>query len=185
MKYPSPADIEQMRARGYNRSTIEDAIERSGRWHEKERVKEHIRSAFGSVRLGHGIGLHEAQAIDDYASDDVRARNRANDEKHAWAGLKAHDLNECYSSLSFFDAEGMRFHLPAYMCADLDGEYGFELVYSLVLHGRKDETIGLLNDAQRAAVRAYLEFIVMEPDCVDRALVEAALAGYWSEAGAT
>jgi len=29
----------------------------------------------------------------------------------------------CNSSLSFFNADGMRFHLPAFLIAELKGEY--------------------------------------------------------------
>jgi hypothetical protein len=42
-------------------------------------------------------------------------------------------LNACYSSLSFFDAEGMRFPLPAFLIAELNGGYlqdmSFQLAY--------------------------------------------------------
>ncbi len=181
-KYPSPADIEEMRARGYDKSVIDDAIERSARWHEKERLKERIRSAFASVRLGGGVGLFEAQAMDDYADDAIRAASRGKDEKLEWSALKTTALNECNSSLSFFDAAGMRFHLPAYLCADLDAEYEFELLFSLTHVGRFDDQFCLLDMDQRAAVRDYLEFRASELYGSDKEEVEAVLAGYWADA---
>jgi hypothetical protein len=102
MKYPSPADIEEMKARGYERSTIEEVLQQSKRWHEAE-----------SAEL----------------------------------------LNKCSSSLSFFDDEGMRFHLPAYLIADLNGEYRFGMAFALTQSSEIDEQFWLLNQDQREAVR--------------------------------
>ena len=45
MKYPSPQDIEEMRARGYDRSVIEEAVTLSKRWGVKEQLKEQIQHA--------------------------------------------------------------------------------------------------------------------------------------------
>jgi hypothetical protein len=164
MKYPSPQDIEEMRARGYDRTVIEEAVELSKRWGVKEQLKEQIRQAFAGVGLGSGVGLHEAQGLDDYASEEKCAEYRASDESLDWQALRSDELNKCHSSLSFFDAEGMRFHLPAYLIADLDGTYGFGMAYTLTQSGLLGEQSALLNEAQHAAVRAYLRFIEHEPD---------------------
>src|SRR5688500_17196676 len=80
-----------------------------------------IREAFAGVKLGNGIGLQEAQGIDDYADKETCARYRAGDEKEDWTRIPAEELSRCNSSLSFFDAEGMRFHLPAFLVAELQG----------------------------------------------------------------
>jgi len=120
MKYPSPKDIEEMKTRGYDQSVIEEATELSKRWLEKERLKETIGEAFMGVCLGQGVGLREAQGLDDFASKERCAEYRATDERLS-GRPRADDLNRCSSSLSFFDAEGMRFHLPAYLLCDLMG----------------------------------------------------------------
>jgi hypothetical protein len=182
MKYPSPQDIEEMRARGYDRSVIDEAVGLSKRWHLKEQLKEQIRSAFAGVSLGDGIGLREAQGLDDYASEEKCAEYRSLDEKSEWQSLRSEDLNKCNSSLSFFDAEGMRFHLPAYLIADLDGTYGFGMAFSLTQSGSLGEKFALLSESQCAAVRAYLQFIEHEPDyAFDREHIKAALEGFWAE----
>jgi hypothetical protein len=143
-------------------------------------LKTAIRKAFAGVRLGDGIGLQEAQAIDDYESDAVRAACRAKDECHDWAAIGAEDLNRCNSSLSFFDAEGMRFHLPAYMIAELEGRYGFDLASTIAYSTTDDERYTLLNDAQRAAVRDFLRFVRDEPDYkFQRESIQLALTNYW------
>jgi hypothetical protein len=120
MKHPSPKDIEEMRARGYEASTIRKAEEQSKRWHLAQEVAERIRNAFSGVTLGQGVGLRQAQGIDGYEEETAIADYRQSDEKENWSRIPPDALNECQSSLSFFDAEGMRFHLPAYLLADLN-----------------------------------------------------------------
>ena len=68
-----------------------------------------ITSAFAGVRLGGGVGLFEAQGLDDYADVAERKALRERDEKDAWTVFSADALNCANSSLSFFDAERMRF----------------------------------------------------------------------------
>lgn len=121
-----------------------------------DRTKAAIRDAFAGVTLGDGIGLGEAQALDDYASNEVRAACRADDEKSDWTAIAVEVLNQHSSSPSFFDAEGMRFHLPAYLIADLDGVYEHEFVYHL---GGPSEKFSLLTPLQRSAVELYLRAI--------------------------
>jgi len=144
-------------------------------------VRTRIHEAFAGVTLGNGIGLHEAQTIDDYKDAATRAAERAGDEKEDWKTIPVSDLNACYSSLSFFDAEGMRFHLPAYLIAALDGEYLQDLSFQLAF--LNDYTIGqfaLLSSEQRAAVRAYLLHIV-DDEAFDfsRPQIVRALDEYW------
>src|SRR4051812_12445181 len=110
MKYPSPADVAEMRARGYDPSTIAEAEQQSKRWESAQQVARAIEAAFAGVALGGGVGLQEAQGLDDYADDETCAAYRANDEKDNWHRISTEALNRCHSSLSFFDAEGMRFH---------------------------------------------------------------------------
>lgn len=87
----------------------------------ERRIADVVRSAFQGVTLGNGIGLWQGQGLDDYANSETLARYRAQDEKVDWSRIPASELDSCHSSLSFFDAEGMRFHLPAYLIADLEG----------------------------------------------------------------
>ena len=87
---------------------------------EHRRIAVRIREAFAGVALGDGIGLWQGQALDDYADDAIIAESRSRDETEEWTRLSAGDLNRCHSSLSFFDAAGMRFHLPAFLLSELD-----------------------------------------------------------------
>lgn len=77
--------------------------------------------------------------------------------------------------------EGMRFHLPTYMLADLNGDYGFGLAYTLAMNTQLEEQFRLLNNKQRAAMRGYLKFIENEPEYeYEREHITNALTNYWS-----
>ena len=114
-----------------------------------------IEESFSGVTLGRGIGLREAQGLDDYANAETCAAYRAGDEKDDWSRISVNDLNACYGSRSFFDAEGMRFHPPAFLIAELNGGYLQDMTFQLAW--LNDYSIGqysLLSPAQRKAVRA-------------------------------
>lgn len=173
-------EVDEMVARGYDPSVIAEGRELAARGRVAEDLKAAIRKAFAGVALGDGIGLHEAQAIDDYKSDAVRAARRAKDERLDWAALDADDLDRLHSSLAFFDAEGMRFHLPAYMLAELEGRYGFDLALTIAYSASGDERYTLLNEAQKAAVRDFLRFVQGEPEySSSRESIQLALTNYW------
>ena len=182
MKYPSPADIAEMKARGYDSTTIAEAELQSERWAAAQEVCRTIESAFAGVTLGGGVGLQEAQGLDDYADAATCAAYRANDEKDDWHRIAAEALKHCNSSLSFFDAEGMRFHLPAYLLADLRDDYGFGMAFCLTQTSDYDRYFRLLSEAQRRAVRAFLLHILDDPDYqFDRPHILHALDDYWTE----
>jgi hypothetical protein len=154
---------------------------RPERLQEAQTVRALVAEAFCGVTLGKGIGLRETQGLDDYADAGTCAAYRAADEKQDWRRIPVAALNACYSSLSFFDAEGMRFHLPAFLIADLDGDYHQEL--SFLLAFLNDYSIGqfaLLSPAQRSAVRAYLRFRLGEENrAFSHPHIVRALDEYW------
>jgi hypothetical protein len=150
---------------------------------EQERhLVNRIRAAFAGVALGAGVGLRQGQGLDDYADARTLASYRERDEKHDWSAIPAADLDACASSLSFFDAEGMRFHLPAYLVADLEGRLQtayvlFDLVY--LVDGATDR-FDALSAAQREVVREFLLLRQSDPNYeFDHPLIEAALREYW------
>jgi hypothetical protein len=145
-----------------------------------------IRKAFHGVTLGDGVGLWQAQGLDDYADAQTLATYRAMDEKLDWSAISVNDLDRCYSSLSFFDSEGMRFHLPAYLAADLEGtlqtaDVLFHLVY-ITDYGRS--RFELLSPAQRDAVRKFLLLRLSDADReFVHPMIETALRDYWNPPG--
>ena len=150
---------------------------------DKDRVLGLVRSAFVGVTLGEGVGLRQAQGLDDYADERTLVSYRAQDEKNDWSAIPVADLDWCYSSLSFFDADGMRFHLPAYLVADLEGSLQtadvlLHLVY--MAHGAASR-FDTLTPAQREAVREFLLLRLSDAHReFEHPMIEAALHDYWT-----
>jgi hypothetical protein len=150
---------------------------------EEQRVLKLIRTAFAGVVLGEGVGLRQGQGLDDYADERTLASYRAQDEKHDWSAIRVADLDRCHSSLSFFDPDGMRFHLPAYLVADLErrlqtADVLFHLVY--MAHGAASR-FETLTPAQCEAVRAFLLLRLSDPYCeFVHPMIEVALRDYWT-----
>jgi len=147
----------------------------------RKRVAELIRGSFAGVQLGSGIGLREAQGIDDYEKKAAIASLRDRDEKHDWSAIAPADLTACASSLSFFDAEGMRFHLPAFLVAELEGSVFHCAVFPLMdINEYKEGQYASLSTAQRRAVREFLLVIADDPEFeFEREGLRRALAEYW------
>ena len=142
-----------------------------------------IRKAFAGVKLGKGVGLQEGQGLDDYEDAATCTKYRAKDEKEDWSRIPVAELNRCSSSLSFFDPAGLRFHLPAFLIADLRGEYQggnvvFHLTYPANLTG---DAFSLLSSAQRSAVRAYLLHVAADGKEHFSRADKRALKDYWVE----
>ena len=76
-----------------------------------------IHRAFRGVERGKGVTLHETEVIDAYGSDDERYKARAKDTDRAWEEVQDSWIEEFggVGGLSFLDAEGLRYYLPAYM----------------------------------------------------------------------
>lgn len=81
----------------------------------KEKLIEQIRKAFSGVTLGDGISLHEATAIDGYASEAVRKAARLKDANTHWSEVPDEHIAANYSVFSFFDIKGHIYYAPAYM----------------------------------------------------------------------
>ena len=145
----------------------------------KESVVLRIRAAFQGVTLGNGVGLLQGQAKDGGRKG---LEERLQDEKLDWARLRVTDLNECSSSLSFFDAEGMRFHLPSCLIAELNGRLDrTPFIFHLMdLSDYSKSQLSMLSAAQREAVREFLLFRRADPEHeYDWPEIEKALATYW------
>jgi hypothetical protein len=143
----------------------------------KDELRRAIRQAFAGVTLGEGIGLWEAQAIDDYADDKSRQAQRLRDEREDWSRIPVESLQYADSSLSFFDAAGMRFHLPAFLLAEIDGDSNGGPLFALT-NLWDEQRFALLNNDHRHVIRMFLEWCLeqheyeYEHDQIRRALVD-------------
>jgi hypothetical protein len=155
----------------------------AARENKSQEIAALIRDAFSNVTLGNGIGLREAQGLDDYEDAETCAAYRAIDEKNDWSRIPVDELNACYSSLSFFDAEGMRFHLPAFLIAELGGGYLQDMTFQLAyLNDYSMGQYALLSPAQRQAIRSYLLFILQDESyAYSHPQIVRALDEYWTD----
>jgi len=85
----------------------------------REALIAEINEAFDGVSRGYGITLHEAIAIDDYASQEERMAARRRDREARWQDVTDQDILECPSALSFLDPEGFRYYVPTFMILGL------------------------------------------------------------------
>ena len=180
--------VDDRRARGLEEANLY-SVPAEDRLREAKEVSAEIEKAFLGVKLGLGVGLFEGQAIDDFESEEERGRKRARDEKEDWRRIESKHLNACHSSLSFFDPLGMRFHLPAFICCELRGEYRMGLDISLSnLDDWQRSKFSLLSPAQKVAVANFLEFLSEDVDsdfsrpAIERDLIEFWLDGHQTKA---
>lgn len=142
-----------------------------------------IRAAFLGVKLGEGIGLQEADGIDDREDEETLAALRAADEKEDWENIPAERLNRCFSSPGFLDPPGIRFHLPSFLIAELKGDYHQEIVGTLTnLDDWRRGKYILLNATQKQAVSLFLVHVRDNPDFgyqYSRQEIDQALEEFW------
>lgn len=156
----------------------------------KDQVEALIKAAFDGVTLGQGVSLHETIVIDDYGSKAQREKARQGDEKHDWKKLLDNDrIKRVFGNggLSFYDAEGLRFHLPAYLMIALEPTFSDvteSLLFTLTSYDTyNQERFSILDGPQREAVRAFLLYIQQsgEPEFYyDQSKITKALKEYWT-----
>ncbi|MBI1425022.1 MAG: hypothetical protein GC149_16370 [Gammaproteobacteria bacterium] len=153
-------------------------------------IENTIISAFGKVLLGNGVGLYEAEAIDNYESQEFISEARKKDRVtwKNWGEIPVNAISTFHSALCFVDAEGMRYLLPAYMLFAVmnydktDSAAIDSAIYALD-RGMKafgdDEAI--LSHEQKKAIIDFLRFMVFEAgeDMVDADVAMRAYVNHW------
>ncbi len=155
-----------------------------------------IEDAFAGVELGDGVSLHETVVIDDYGSLEERRAARDPDEKHDWRKLVGNAeliRTTGVGGLSFYDAAGLRFHLPAYLSvavADSESPDASNVLADLLYHlthieDYNRERFAILSGPQRACVREVLKFLREQYDTTPWnapliAEIDQAIEGYWA-----
>jgi hypothetical protein len=156
---------------------------------EQRELLQQIETAFRDTQLGDGVSLRQTVVLDDYGSEAELQAARAQDELHDWR--KIIDDPELvrhisFGGLSFYDAAGLCFHLPAYLSVAVkDPHQGIvaNLVYSLThideIEGYNRQRFAPLTPAQRACVREVLNYL--RPYWCDYVGIDNAINGNWSE----
>lgn len=148
---------------------------------ERLQVIEKIRKAFAGVLLEDGVGLKQGQGLDDWQDESTCAKYRESDEKEDWSKFSPRELANFHSSLSFFDPKGMRFHLPAFLIAELEETMFMSTEFHLTqLDEFKLAKLSLLSTEQKRAVEAFLwEILKDENFKYSHEHISAALEDYW------
>lgn len=160
-------------------------------YNQKEYLIQVIEKAFAGVELEDGVSLHQTIEIDNYGHiDEVTRANIKSDERKDWKKLLDFPaLGEIHGigGLSFYDAKGLRFHLPAYMCLVVqhpEGEVADSLIFHLTQLSEYNRTrLAILDPYQRKAVAAFLHYIRHNGGNYfkwEHDTIEKALADYWS-----
>ncbi len=135
----------------------------------KEELIIEIQTTFKDIKLDDGVGIWEGQGLDEYADEKTILELRKKDERDNWDCIPYKDLDYCYSSLSFFDAKGMRFCLPKLLMFDLlndiiskeqnisSPDLLFTLGYNLNEEFQKSR-FSLFDKAQIETIIHYLEY---------------------------
>jgi hypothetical protein len=131
---------------------------------EMNRLIDLVDEAFDGVLLDNGIGLREADGLDDYAQPDRLKKLRAQDEKLDWRKITPELLGYCNAAPSFLDAKGLRFHTPAFIIAELRGQAEVNFVDRFIYNHfvSAPEFIKLLTPKQREAIIACIDFYSSE-----------------------
>ena len=152
----------------------------------RQSVIDAIETAFGHIRRTGSIGIHEAEAVDDYADEREMARARALDTHRLWQDIPDEDIEACPCAFPYLSRKSFRFYLPAYMrwalgTDDLDCPSFGGLMYSLGYNGATDlnglSRHGMLDQQQSQAVALFLSY---HADRGDEDAAEA-LRAYWHQ----
>jgi hypothetical protein len=153
-----------------------------------------IEATFGGVRLGDGISLHQARALDDYEPEGVVAAARSFDAEERWQDITDDKLDRLSDTLAFMDAAGFRFHMPRFMVYSLThagtGSSSFAVdapVYACNFRNDLKDYVpskyALLSPEQRATIAQFLRFAAAHDDCFDGRVAAKALERYWGQYG--
>lgn len=165
----------------------------------RERMKAEIKKAFGSIPFPSHQGLRGSMAMDRYATDaEVRSITADKDIYGEWWDIPRQELRTCTLALSYLDADGVLFYLPAYLDMALDdvGKRRLSVIDLLdTTHGNDDPghraymegRLAKLDEAQRRVSVLTLQFLrahladnpstEYERDRIDRVLKDS----YWTQ----
>lgn len=158
---------------------------------EREILISEIRMAFHGISRSDGVTLHEARAIDGHKSEEERKNARRLDKDNSWDEVPDAHIEQYYDVFSFFDVEGFRYYLPAYMiwavkhfdvsqsCSSDNVIY--VLSHSTILLERDTQVFNSFNLVQCRAICRFLKFMASNPTFADADAANAALREHWGK----
>ena len=163
----TPDDVEELRDQTRDQAIIDAYSSWVKRLPDVDELIRQISQEFAGVQIEGGIGLLEADALDNYASEAECAELRQRDERSDWRNIDTESLNRYYVAPSYFDARGFVFHLPAFLIAEFKDQYGYGFIDRLIDdHGLPPGWRELLTASQRQVLVAAYRLIGDHPDYV-------------------
>ena len=134
----------------------------------KEEIMDEIFGAFRDTKLEDGIGIYEADCIDDYLKPDSEEyfRWKKLDERNDWTKLLPVFLNRegvprfSNSCWIFMDAKGKRFVLPCFLIQELEDYPDFNPLYNTLTEGFGLEDLDILSQRQVDTILKFIEYQV-------------------------
>ncbi len=150
-------------------------------WRKQELFVAKVKTAFSDVVLGNGVGLLEANAIEDCRDPKKWQEARGKDERDSWEAIPEDALFYGRWALCFTDAEGFRFLIPALMLGDLTGDLDGSVVIHLC-NTRDDrfDRLSKLSPVQLEAIIEFLQLFLDDPDAeFHHDAIKESLAEFW------
>lgn len=160
---------------------------------EREQLVAVIYEAFAGVTRNGGVSWSETEVIDLHGTPEERATARAQDKDTSWEELVEQGEWEIFDgagAMSFLDAVGFRYYMPAAMLQAIQREYGEEVAFALTLkvddlrEHRLSKWV-LLSEAQRQCIARFLRYMMavteFQRDTTWHKTWKEALESYWQE----
>lgn len=133
-----------------------------------------IEETFKDVRRDGGVTLHQMDVLDAYGSELEFKEAGLKDTETTWQEIPSGKLSTFQLSITFLDAKGFRFYLPAFMRHALltfGSDHGIEGdgVINSLYRGPEDdfrkENFRLLATEERECIAAFLHILaIADPD---------------------
>lgn len=158
----------------------------------REQIVMEIENAFSHVHLGNGIGINEANAIENYEDNEERQKARTLDEKVSWLKISDALVGKSDSALAFMDEEGFRFCIPVFMRYSLMHYDTCELgiidspIYALERFAkiltRKSSGKTFFTMEQNKVIAKYLKYVALDEGAnFDSSFASRALDLFWRD----
>lgn len=162
---------------------------------ERGEVEALIRRAFAGVRLGSGVSIRQAEAIDSYSDDCQSVRLTKGEIVDDWSQVPEDELRR--DNVSHLDREGLRYYLPALMLWMVDHynddpqDRGADMTITSILgalapgESFRDHQYGIYDsfftEDQRRAIAAFVAALpqLVQLDWSDVPPLERSLGDYW------
>ncbi|PLX72879.1 MAG: hypothetical protein C0615_11640 [Desulfuromonas sp.] len=161
---------------------------------DKSSLINEITAAFEGVLLDGGIGIYEANVIDDYGSAEEREKAKHEDATAwtTWQEIPDDILSNYYTTFCFVDSKGFKFLIPAYMiytlkqCQDDASASIDATIYALQPGNYNVEGFAaLLTPEQKKTIARFLEYLILEvgDKWIDATAASQSYEGYWNQYG--